>query len=373
MEKSSVEQNNYDITPIYDAHIHTYVSRPLDETVWFIKNAMKHFNHKKIMYNALPTYNISDNWVAFYCKANIPDTYVNAGFCHPKNCDDADYFYNQVKAYYEMGCDGIKMIEGKPDSRKELGLELDCEAYCRAYKYMEDNGIPLLIHVNDPKPFWDIKSASEIAIKNGWVYGDSFPSYEKIRSEAERIADKFPDLKIVFAHFFFVSDDLEYADKFLSKHKNVCFDITPGTEMFSEFDKNYKRSREFFIKYSDRILYGTDMDNSQKQGEMFEQSSSWAVNLVRPFLEGDQPFTYSCLNIKYNHPLALGKEELDNIYRNNFVRIFGEKPRALDKDRIVSGIKEYMSVNASKYFIKPEPTAVDVENIIKITEEFRNH
>ncbi len=74
MEKSSVEQNNYDITPIYDAHIHTYVSRLLDETVWFIKNAMKHFNHKKIMYNALPTYNIADNWVAFYCKANIPDT-----------------------------------------------------------------------------------------------------------------------------------------------------------------------------------------------------------------------------------------------------------------------------------------------------------
>ncbi|MBQ6907643.1 MAG: hypothetical protein IJQ28_04630, partial [Clostridia bacterium] len=40
---------------------HTYVSRLLDETVWFIKNAMKHFNHKKIMYNALPTYNIADN------------------------------------------------------------------------------------------------------------------------------------------------------------------------------------------------------------------------------------------------------------------------------------------------------------------------
>ena len=141
MEKSSAEQNNYYITPIYDAHIHIYTPCPVEKTVRFLEDVKTHFNYEKIMLNALPTYNIADNFVAFYCKTRIPGIYVNAGLYHLKDCDDEAYFYNQVKLYHEMGCDGIKMIEGKPDSRKELGLELDCEAYCRAYKYMEDKEV----------------------------------------------------------------------------------------------------------------------------------------------------------------------------------------------------------------------------------------
>lgn len=373
MEKNSVELHNYDSTPVYDSHIHNMVSRPIDETIWCFENVMKHFNYKKIALNGLPTYNYADNWVAFYCKSQIPEVYVNAGLYHIDGCNDADCFYKQVKAYHEMGCDGIKMIEGKPDSRKEIGLALDCEEYCRAYKYMEENGIPLLFHVNDPRNNWDWEAASETARRKGWVYDESFPTYDKIREEAVSVAEKFPNLTIIFAHFFFVSDDLDYAEKLLSEHKNIYLDITSGTEMFMNFSNNHEKAREFFVKYSDRILYGTDMYNWHKDGDSYEKSSARAVNLERTFLEKSEQFTSPWTELTYDNPFALGKPELDNIYRNNFVKIYGNKPRALNRDRIVAGAKQYLEVDVSKYIIKDDVTEVDIENVKVIIERMEGN
>ena len=110
MEKSSAEQNNYYITPIYDAHIHIYTPCPVEKTVRFLEDVKTHFNYEKIMLNALPTYNIADNFVAFYCKTRIPGIYVNAGLYHLKDCDDEAYFYNQVKDFFFFDLGSLNSI-----------------------------------------------------------------------------------------------------------------------------------------------------------------------------------------------------------------------------------------------------------------------
>ena len=99
-------------------------------------------------------------------------------------------------------------------------------------------------------------------IERGWCYaGKGFESYEDLHRETLELLDKHPKLNAILAHFFFLSDDMAEAERIMEKYPNVYFDITPGTEMYENFAKYTDSWREFFIKYQERIIFGTDADD----------------------------------------------------------------------------------------------------------------
>ncbi len=51
-------------------------------------------------------------------------------------------FAGQARRLREAGCDGMKMIEGKPTSRKQTGLPLDSLLYAEYYAYLGDRAVP---------------------------------------------------------------------------------------------------------------------------------------------------------------------------------------------------------------------------------------
>ena len=86
----------------------------------------------------------------------------------------------------------------------------------------------------------------------------------------------------MFAHFHFLSDFLDRAAALLDRYPNVNFDLAPGIEMLYNFTKRPAEARDFFLKYQDRLVYGTDF-------------STWRLSLtriwvVRNFLETDEYF-----------------------------------------------------------------------------------
>src|SRR5690242_3303894 len=62
---------------------------------------------------------------------------------------DGQGLVEQTKRLMKSGFDGMKMIEGKPDTRKRIGVPLDAPVYDGYYGYLEAEGIPLLYHVAD--------------------------------------------------------------------------------------------------------------------------------------------------------------------------------------------------------------------------------
>ena len=86
----------------------------------------------------------------------------------------------------------------------------------------------------------------------------SFPSKKQLYDEIFRVLDAHPRLRVSFAHFFFLSNFPDEAERVMETYPNVRFDMTPGVEMYYNFDKNLDRWHDFFTKYSDRILFGTD-------------------------------------------------------------------------------------------------------------------
>jgi predicted TIM-barrel fold metal-dependent hydrolase len=305
---------------------------------------------------------LNQNCVGLLAKALHPGRVYSFGcLWHPRTgtVQDPRSYEEQARGLIEAGCDGMKMLEGKPTERKALGEALDSPDYHSYYAYLESEGIPILYHVVDPATFWDPKAPK--AIREGpWFYGDgSYPSQEQIYQEMENVLREFPGLRVTFAHFYFLSADLERAAAFLDKWPNVNFDLTPGGEMYWNFTKDPERSRDFFIRFQDRILFGTDNMAGSGTYEMSTADGLAKIRAMRTFLETSRTFEW--LGGR-QHGLGLEPDVLAKIYRGNFERFAGEAPKAVDLGGAIDHCTRAMGLarkSPEREKIIPELEAID--------------
>jgi hypothetical protein len=170
-------------------------------------------------------------------------------------------FAHYVDVLCALGADGIKMIEGKAEIRKRLPIpDFDDPVYAPYWAKMEENQVPLIFHVNDPETFWDADKVPGWARKMGWYYGDgTYIDNEAQYRQVLNVLDRHPNLKVIFAHFFFLSAQLERLAGYLDRYPNMYVDLTPGIEMYFNFAADPQHTRQFFMQYQDRIIYGTDI------------------------------------------------------------------------------------------------------------------
>ncbi len=309
---------------------------------------------------------------ALLLKSHFPErVYVYGGldisalFMQPETC--GQYFASYVEKLSEMGCDGVKMIEGKPDMRKTLPIpDFDSPVYEPYWAKMEEMGFPVLFHVNDPEEFWDADRVPEWAKQQGWFYGDgSFINNEVQYNQVIHVMERHPGLKVVFAHFFFLSAQQERLSAYLERFPNMHIDLTPGIEMYHNFARDPQKTREFFIKYQDRILYGTDIGAKALLGNPpsgIEPLESRArIHLVRGFLEQQgtfrvdegQGFLFGKFAADFQG-IQLPENVLAKIYAGNFERLTGIMPRRLNKDAILAELERLSFIIPAMGAAQPE-------------------
>ena len=257
-------------------------------------------------------------------------------------------FAGYVDLLSTLGCDGIKMIEAKPQMRKILPVPaFDSEVFAPYWEKLSQTQFPLLMHVNDPEEFWDAAKAPKWAFERGWFYGDgTYINNEKQYAEILGVLRQNPNLRVIFAHFFFMSAQLERLAEILDQYPNVCVDLTPGIEMYSKFSRNLQKTRDFFVRYQDRILFGTDIGAKALlvdpgEGIQYEESRG-RVSVVRSFLECDSEFQLPEKNgflfgsgDSPLHGIGLPEEVLEKIYHKNFERMVSSLPRKINPDLAV--------------------------------------
>jgi hypothetical protein len=248
---------------------------------------------------------------------------------------DRKDFLSQVELIDRMGFDGVKMIEGKPTTRLELGIPLDSPAYDDYFGYLEERQLPVIWHVGDPAPFYDEKLCPKWATLNGWSYvGKPAQPLEALRREIDSVLKKYPRLRLILAHFYFLSDDMKRAADFLDAHPSVCFDLTPGTEMYYNFNRDLEGARDFFLKYQDRLIYGTDSGMGSELSDAVKLTNACEnQTAVMRFLEEDsfvlfdhpadyeptEPYEFFGWSGRI-HGIALPGGVLRKIYWENFDR-----------------------------------------------------
>lgn len=241
-----------------------------------------------------------------------------------------------------MGCDGIKLLEGKPQLRRAFPIpDFDRECWEPFWSYMEENSVPLLWHVNDPEEFWDKSKVPAWAANLGWEYDSSYINNEEQYRQVLAVLARHPGLRVTFAHMFFMSAQLPRLSAIMDAYPNVRVDLTPGIEMYDNLSKTGEETRAFFKKYHDRIIYGTDI------GSRFVYTSvpkpfNELENLRRPeivqhYLICDKPeIVGSDGNFVHDRPdfvmdcLGLKGERLDEVLSLNFLRFIGGEPKSVN-------------------------------------------
>jgi predicted TIM-barrel fold metal-dependent hydrolase len=310
--------------PIIDSHVHFVHPERLEELLDLMDSVpCQRFNLVCIPNPDGTTHNLA----ALYFRERHPERVYLSGALdyRPVLVDPASgptALAGQISLLKAQGFNGLKLIEGKPQVRKLLPHRLDGPLYAEMWAAVEQAGFPVVFHVNDPDEFWDPECCPDWARQSGWDYSDgSYPTKEELYTEVDNILSRHPTLKITFAHFYFLSLDLERAGRFLDAHPSICFDLAPHLDMYRDFSRQPEAARAFFLRYQDRLLYGTDTDTRAlargPEGNVFMRSLPL---LIRSFLEREGEF--SLPDGKSHHGLALPTEALEKIYHANFERIY---------------------------------------------------
>ena len=186
------------------------------------------------------------------------------------------------------------------------------------FQFLEERESPVNIHLADPETFWDV----------GQEYADSsFPLKSQMYEEAFEMLDKHPRLRVCFAHFMFLSNFPEEAERVMEKYPNVWFDLTPGVEMYYNFDKQIERWQMFFEKYSHRILFGTDCNIVKKCNKELEL-------LVYRKLTEKGAFSQYCYGKDFNvMGLHLTEETASRICYENYFAFLGREPKPVNVEK----------------------------------------
>lgn len=282
---------------------------------------------------------VNENPEGFAAKLAHPDAfYIFAALDHTAHFSQGRLrpptVAEQVDRLHAIGADGIKLLETKPDGRKAMDIAIDSDHYAGMFARAEELGLPLLWHVADPPEFWDAKLTPRWAAEQGWGYDETFVAYDRLYIEVENVLRRHPKLKVIFPHFFFLSQDLPRAAAFFARYPNVHLDLAPGIEMLYNLSKEPETARESFIEHSSRIIFGTDIWAEQTIEEAAIRSG-----IVRRWLEtGDEFRLPPGSDFLLGPPedgiirgMNLPEEALANIYDANFLRIAGAEPRPLDR------------------------------------------
>lgn len=320
--------NHLAAMPIIDSHVHFIHPECKDEILALFASS----GYRAANLVCLPNLDggTQNNFALDFKTENPEQIYMSGAIDYRLLLEKSEQFPKdlprQVHTLIDQGFDGMKMIEGKPNVRKLVGLSLDDPVYDGLWQTLEQEQFPLILHIADPEFFWDAQSCPDWAKENDWDYSDgTFPSKNELHQEVDHILERFPNLKLTLAHFSFLSTDLIAAGQFLKAHPTVSFDLAPHIDMYTDFSENAVAARKFFIEHSDRILYGTDMDTRVlKRGADGHRLAVSVVSLIRQFLESEKPFQH--FGKKSYEGLNLPEESLRKIYYQNFERIYSKRP-----------------------------------------------
>ena len=239
--------------------------------------------------------------------------------------DDPNFGKNEAArlevAVKQDGCRGLKINKGlglgyKDNSGKYIPV--DDPRIDPIWAKCGELGIPVLIHVSDPVAFHDgpvdryNERYDELQTMTSF-YGDAFPySKEDIIEQRNRVIAKHSNTIFIGAHVCDLAEDLGRVSMWLDQYPNYYCEISAR---INELGRQPYTARKFFIKYQDRILFGTDTAPNAE-----------AFRLYFRFLETDDEYFDTTAAHKLQgrwmvYGLYLPDEVLEKVYNKNALKI----------------------------------------------------
>lgn len=170
----------------------------------------------------------------------------------------------QLEEGYRMGARGLKISKLLGLSVKTASgelLRIDDRRLDAVWAKCGELGIPVSIHIADPAAFFtplDERNERVIELMDHpeWsFYGPQFPSREDLHAQRNAVIERHPETQFIGLHVANNSEDLATVGRWLDQYPNLY--VETGARL-SELGRQPYTARRFFIKYQDRIMFGTD-------------------------------------------------------------------------------------------------------------------
>jgi predicted TIM-barrel fold metal-dependent hydrolase len=192
--------------------------------------------------------------------------YMNLDYAAWDQPDFAQQAVRQVEAGFRQGAAGFKEFKRLGlylrDKHAKL-LKIDDPRLDPMWKRLGELGMPVSIHVADPRAFWqpyDDHNERWIELKDHprWWFGDpkKFPPRMDLLDALARVVGRHPETTFVCVHFGNDAEELDWVDAQLDAHPNMLIDIAARVPELGRHDP--EKVRAFFVKHADRILFATD-------------------------------------------------------------------------------------------------------------------
>ncbi len=238
------------------------------------------------------------------------------------NPDFSNAMVEQIDDAVARGARGLKLLKdlglGVRDKTGKL-IAVDDPRLDPVWEECGRLGIPVFIHTGDPEAFFHPIDATneryeELMEHPDWsFYGRDFPSLESLLEARNRVFAKHPHTTFVSLHMGW-PENLDWVSKMLDQHPNAMVEFGARE---AELGRQPRRARELFLKYQDRIMFGTDNGLTE---EMYRNNFR--------FLEtADEYFDY------WGAPgqgrfeisgLSLPDPVLEKVYHKNAERLFSQ-------------------------------------------------
>ena len=265
--------------PKIDAHFHSTFYDPIFEKI------ASTYNVRYVNINTdakvFPSMNEQETVACDYSKKDRHRFAYIASF--EMNGWENEVWYEKtirgISQSLEKGAVGVKIWKNigmeiiKPSDKSYLMI--DDAFFDPLFNFFSDNQIPVLTHFGEPKNCW--LPLEEMTSNRNRIYYEKhpefhaylhpeIPGYELQIQARDNVLEKHPDLIFVGAHLGSLEWSYEELSKRLDKYPNFDVDLSSrlGHLQLQSVHK-HDGVRDFFIKYADRIIYGTDAyDNPER-------------------------------------------------------------------------------------------------------------
>jgi predicted TIM-barrel fold metal-dependent hydrolase len=230
----------------------------------------------------------------------------------------------RLGAQKERGAEGLKIW--KPfglhvqDHTGKL-VDVDDPRLAPLWETAGELGLPVMIHVADPVAFFDPIDETnerweELGAHPDWAFtSPPFPPFMYILEGLANLVSAHPRTTFIGAHVGCYAENLAWVGALLERCPNFHVDISGR---IGELGRQPYTARKFFLKYADRILFGSDMGPYPE-----------AYKLIYRFLETeDEYFNYNLTPNPvqgrwYAYGIRLPEDVLKKVYFDNAARVLG--------------------------------------------------
>ena len=216
----------------------------------------------------------------------------------------------------ELGDKGKGLFYSKPT--KAWGMHLDDPRMDSLLEKCGELNMPINIHVADPKWMYEPMDATNDGLMNAYKWRlDNQPDaigHAGMITILERAVKRHPRTTFIACHFANCSHDLNRLGQLFDQCPNLYADISAR---YAETAPIPRFTAQFYERYQDRLVYGTDMGTSKRM-----------YHITLRILETADEHFYAQDYFTYHwplHGLALNNVILEKVYQTNAARILAPK------------------------------------------------